>query len=186
MTHAELQSALDRLNVEIAAAEAHGWLCGALCVREPYGAPAWQAELAQDAGSAAAGDAAAARTLAAVHRDTLEALRSPDFTFVPLLPGDDAPLSERVAALAAWCTGFLYGIGSGPAGDAVMRHGEIAEFVRDLTEISRADARQGAAGDSGESDFAELHEFVRAGAQLAWEELAEPRATASAAGAAVH
>ncbi|MGH8251639.1 MAG: UPF0149 family protein [Steroidobacteraceae bacterium] len=183
MTYAALQSALDRMTLGIGAAEAHGWLCGALCVREPYGPSAWQADLAQ--GTAIAG-ARKAAVLAAVHRDTLEALRAPDFAFVPLLPGDDAPLSERIEALASWCSGFLYGMATGPSGEAVMRRGEIGEFVRDLTEISRADARQGAAGASGESDFTELQEFVRAGAQLAWEELADLRADSPRPGAAAH
>ena len=127
-----------------------------------------------------------APALRSLHQDALEALNSPDFTFMPLLPEDQAPLAERVPALASWCGGFLYGIGTGAAGKAVTKMGDVGELLEDLADITRAGV--GPAGDEegDEGDFAELVEFVRAGAQLAWEETAPLRATAPGAGAAVH
>ncbi len=123
VTYRELQAVLDRLDTAVGAAEAHGCLCGALCVREGYDAPEWIADLAADAGAAAQSDRVPCRRCGAPREETLEALRSPDFTFTPLLPDDDAPLSERVAALAAWCGGFLYGIGTGAVGLPIARDG---------------------------------------------------------------
>jgi uncharacterized protein len=38
-------------------------------------------------------------------------LTSDDMTVVLLLPTDDAPLTERAAALGQWCQGFLSGFG---------------------------------------------------------------------------
>ena len=37
MTYRELQAILERMDTAVGAAEAHGWLCGALCVRRGYG-----------------------------------------------------------------------------------------------------------------------------------------------------
>ena len=79
MTHAELQAALARMDITVDASEAHGRLCGALCVREAYGATDWLAELADDAG----GEAPVAETpLAEVPAETLAALESDGFEFV--------------------------------------------------------------------------------------------------------
>lgn len=185
MTYRQLQAILERMDTAIGAAEAHGWLCGALCVRADYGAPEWLDELAADAGARVPGDASLP-ALRSLHEDTLEALRSPEFTFMPLLPEDDAPLAERVPALAAWCGGFLYGVGTGAVGNAVTKMGDVGELLEDLAGITRAEVGPEGDEQSDEGDFAELVEFVRAGAQLAWEETASLRATAARAGAAVH
>lgn len=183
MTHRELQAVLQRIDSAVGASEAHGWLCGALCVREGFGAADWLAELADDTpGTDAAAELPA---LCELHAETLDALRSDEFIFEPLLPGDDATLAERVADLAQWCGGFLYGIGAAGAGEAAAQTGDLAEILRDLSEISRAGLEPGRGADAGEADYEELHEFVRAGAQLAWVELAAIRA-APAPARAVH
>jgi hypothetical protein len=172
MTHPELQAALARVNITIDASEAHGWLAGALCAREGFGAEEWLAELAADSGAApAVADAA----LRALPEETLEAFRSEDFGFSPLLPDEDAPLGDRVAALAAWAGGFLSGIGGRVSQQAVEQAGDVGEFLRDLAEISQAALEPGRDDDAGEGDFAELSEFVRAGAQLAFDELTGAR-----------
>lgn len=185
MTYRELQALLDRMDTAVGAAEAHGWLCGALCARAHYGAPEWIRELAEDAGARAPAGASAP-ALGSLHEDTLQSLRSPDFIFMPLLPEDDAALEERVSALAAWCSGFLYGIGTGTAGDAVARMGDVGEVLADLANIARAEVDPENDEERDEGDYTELVEFVRAGAKLAWEETAELRDTTPPAGAAVH
>ena len=178
MTHRELQAVLHRIDSAVGASEAHGWLCGALCIREGFGAAEWLAGLADDAdGAAAAGELP---TFSELHAETLESLRSEDFAFAPLLPAEDVPLVERVAALAEWCGGFLYGVGAAGASEAAAKSEAVAEILGDLSEISRAELEPGRGGDEGEADYTELQEFVRAGAQLAFEELAGFRAGAAA------
>ena len=177
MTHREIQSALDGLDIAFGAAEAHGILCGALCVRQTYDAKAWIADLAEDSG-AQFSDRAPPEGLLAAHEETLDALRSLDFSFSPAIPDDETPLSDRVAALAAWCGGFLYGIGSGSLGGDILKEANLGEFLRDLTDIARAELEPGRDADAGEADFIELFEFVRAGAQLSFDELAPARAHA--------
>ena len=175
MTHPELQDALARVDITIDAAEAHGWLSGALCVRKDYGATDWLAELTADSGGKAS---AAEPALTDLPAETLDALGSDGFEFTPLLPDDDAPLADRVAALAAWSGGFLYGIGTGASAKVVAGAGDVGEFLRDLADIARAELEPGRAGEAGEKDFWELVEFVRGGAQLVFMELAAARAHA--------
>lgn len=147
-------------------------------MRKAYDTQAWIMDLAEDAG-APAPDGAPPEALLAAHEETLDALRSPDFRFAPVLPDDEALLSDRVAALAAWCDGFLYGIGSGALGGEIMKEVDLGEFLRDLTDIARAELEPGRSDDAGEGDYTELVEFVRAGTQLAWDELAGTRTHAA-------
>ena len=46
------------------------------------------------------------------------------------------PLDARTAALAQWCQGFLYGLGTSVVQDESGLPGDIGEIVRDLTEIT--------------------------------------------------
>ena len=175
MTHPELQASLARVNLTVDASEAHGWLTGTLCVRTGYAAFEWLADLAADSGGPAPEPDPA---LAGMPAETLAALSSDEFAFAPLIPEEDAPLTDRVAALAAWAGGFLYGVGTGASEQSIAGAGDVAEFLRDLAEIARAELEPGGDDDAGEGDFTELTEFVRAGAQLTFDELAGARADA--------
>ena len=176
MNHEDLQDALARADITVDASEAHGLLCGALCTRATFGAREWLAELAADRDVVVPDPDPA---LLRLPGEVLDALRSPDLEFEPLLPGDDVPLPERVAALAAWCIGFLYGVGAGTAKPEALRTGEVGEYLGDLADISRAELEPGREVEAGEGDFFELVEFVRAGAQLAFDELAGSRSHAA-------
>jgi uncharacterized protein YgfB (UPF0149 family) len=175
VTHEELQAALSRVDITADAAEAHGLLCGALCARAGYRSQDWLADLAAGQGAPVP---AADPALDGLPAQVLESLRSSEFEFEPLLPGDDAPLADRVAALAAWCSGFLYGVGAGGADPGVVEAGEVGEYLRDLADIAHAGLEPGRSAEAGEGDFFELVEFVRAGAQLSYEVLAGARSHA--------
>jgi uncharacterized protein YgfB (UPF0149 family) len=91
--------------------------------------------------------------------------------FEPLLPDDESPLNGRANALALWCTGFLYGLGTGHISDLEALNGDVGEIVRDFTEISRATGDDAEADESNEQAYAELVEFIRVAAQVVFEEL---------------
>ena len=185
VSYQELQSALAGLESAVSAAEAHGCLCGALCAREGFSVAEWLGELVA-ADAAPGSDAGAGAALGALHLETLEALRSQDFGFEPLLPDPESALAERVQALAEWCGGFLYGLGAGAGGVRLSTQGDLDEILEDLSEITRARIDPQESDEAGEAAFTELHEFVRTGAQLAFDELAATRAARPFAGAAVH
>jgi uncharacterized protein YgfB (UPF0149 family) len=176
VNHEELQAALARAGMAADASGAHGLLCGALCTRANYGAREWLAELAADQGVAVTEPDP---QLLRLPGQVLEALHSADLEFEPLLPAEDVPLAERVAALAAWCDGYLYGAGAGAAGPEALRGGDAGEYLGDLADIARAELEPGRDAEAGEGDYFELVEFVRAGAQLAFDELAEARSHAA-------
>lgn len=185
MNHSGLQQLLEGLGSASGAAEVHGCLCGALCVRAGHGAAEWVGELVDGVAEPVTGGMEV-EALQQLHHETREALRARDPGFMPLLPEDTAPLGARVEALAAWCSGFLYGMGLGGAGSQLADAGAIAEILRDFAEIARAVLPVDATAEEGEQAYVELVEFVRAGAQLAFEEQASNPGGTPAAGPGLH
>jgi len=95
----------------------------------------------------------------------------------PLLPPGEAPLAERVEALGAWAQGFLYGFGAAGPFPRGTLPGDVAEVLSDFAEVSRAGAVGSESAEVEETALAELIEFLRVGAQLIYDELADLRAT---------
>jgi uncharacterized protein YgfB (UPF0149 family) len=162
------------------AAEAHGTLAGCLCGVAGYRFEDWMNEILP----VASADPVVVGGLRALYEATAAALLQPDMEFDLLLPEDAQPLAARTTALAEWCQGFLYGLGTGSIADAPGLPGDAGEIVRDFAEITRAGVAAGEEQDSDESAYTELVEFVRVGVQLLFEELAAARRAPPAAAAA--
>jgi uncharacterized protein YgfB (UPF0149 family) len=151
-----LRIAFSALNVALDPAEWHGLLCGA----SAGGArsPAAVVELLQTELAVATEDALHG-ALTDIAADAAEELARFDYGFQLLLPDDDRPLGERVQALAAWCQGFLAGLGQG--GGARGLSADAAAALDDLAAIGRAYADL-EDSEEDERDYAELVEYVRA------------------------
>ena len=185
MIHADYRRVQELLAQEHAlagAAEAHGTLAGGLCAVADYAFQDWLHEILPDGRA----EAEAADTLYGLFSATSAALEQTDMEFEPLLPSDAQPLEARTAALALWCQGFLYGLGSGSIPDASGLPGDVGEIVRDFTEITRAGVDEEQGEESNEGAYAELVEFVRVGVQLLFEELAPARHAPLSADAPLH
>jgi uncharacterized protein YgfB (UPF0149 family) len=183
MTYGDLDQSLRSVGSGVEAAEAHGCLCGALCVERNFPAAEWAAEVLPD-GTDEAVARPVVELLSQFRDETLVQLGGGDMEFQPLLPLDEEPLEARVRALAAWCAGFLYGLGRSGTLDSLP--GDLDEILRDFSEISRATLSPEESGDEAENDYMELVEFVRASVQLSFEELASIRARSLPAGAHNH
>jgi uncharacterized protein YgfB (UPF0149 family) len=175
-SYAEIQRVLIDERSMTDAAEAHGTLVGALCAMTAYRFEDWLQEILPDG----AAQALSGTALRALYFVTAETLAGTDLEFQPLLPEDRQPLNERTAALAQWCVGFLYGLGSGAIQDLKTLPGEVGEVVRDFDEITRVGIDGGESDEQNESAYAELVEFVRVGVQLVFEELGPLRDTPEA------
>src|SRR6185312_14769011 len=132
-SYTEIQRVLTDERSMTEAAEAHGTLTGCLCAALGYRFEDWLLEILPEGRA----QPLAAATLRELYTETAGALRAPDMEFDLLLPEDAQSIDTRAAALAQWCQGFLYGLGSGAAQDAASFPGDVGEIVRDLTEISR-------------------------------------------------
>ena len=166
-----IQQLLTQEHALAEASEAHGTLAGCLCGAAGYKFEDWLREILPEGHA----QPAASETLRDVYTATLDALEQQDMGFEPLLPSDAQPIEARTTALAEWCQGFLYGLGAGNIPDASRLPGEVGEVVRDFAEITRAGVDGAETGESNESAYAELVEFVRVGVQLLFEELSTAR-----------
>ena len=177
LDYERLRESLAAAGAVLALAELHGGVCGALCAGGADAARRWLLDSLDDADAGAA-PAAVADDLEELIGTSSKLLEDPELTFEPLLPSDDAPLAEQVEALAAWCQGFLSGVGS--TAPAAVEGDALGEVLRDFAEISRAGLSEDEEAGHDQPDFAlaEIHEYVRVSVQLAFEELAPVRAAA--------
>jgi uncharacterized protein len=173
VSHDDVARALAAWGAAVQAAEAHGCLCGALCARRSYREAEWLAEVLPDGEDAAA----AGGPLDALYAESAAVLAAGDIEFTPLLPDDDADLQQRVEALAAWCQGYLYGFGAAGALPRNALGEDVVEFLADVAELARVGTVGSAGGEPEEEAYVELVEYLRVGVQLAYDQLADARAS---------
>lgn len=148
---------LEALEVERSAAGCHGLLCGLLAMHADD-ARARFARLALDTESPP-------ELLGTLFDETLRQLDDAAFEFQLLLPGDDTDLATRTQALADWCDGFVFGVGTAGRGADNLPE-QSAEFLRDVMRIARADP-EAVESEADEAAWIELVEYVRVGVMLA-------------------
>jgi len=156
----ELENLLHRIGAPVGASECHGFLCGQLCMDARADVDSWRECLGGE------GDEFEA-TLARISQATAGELQSDEYSFELMLPAEEASVAVRTEALAAWCRGFLFGLGNSGLTESVLT-GECRELVEDLERIGRARAEL-----EGEEEFAlmELIEYVRIGVLTVFHEL---------------
>jgi uncharacterized protein YgfB (UPF0149 family) len=182
VTFAEVSGLLESLGCEVPAAEAHGCLCGALCINERYSFEHWREELLADADADADADEETARApadeqlLHSLFSKTALALNENTEDFTPLLPDDDVALEQRTSALAQWSAGFLYGLGSAAPRFSAPLPAAVDEILRDFARIATASTDTDSDPEEQEHAYAELIEYLRAGVWLIYAELTAVRA----------
>lgn len=177
-----LNSAFRRLGIASEASENHGILCGLLCAQGYARQEEWIARMRGDTGLPApppddeslAADSALVHTL---YEETVRCLHETGFVFDLLLPDEEQPLTVRADALAAWCQGFLYGLGVGGIEDYTVLPDDVREITRDVVAISQASVDAG--DETDEAAYMELVEYLRAGVTLVFEELETERKTST-------
>ena len=148
-------------------AELHGAMTGLLCADIHSTYEQWLAALV--AAEPVAFDPSVDAPLRALFETTQHGLAGGDLSFEPLLPDDEAPLSERARALGNWCLGFLFGLAQTTGSRQWTSDSE--ELLRDFAEISQLEAAE---DTDDENDYVEIAEFVRVGVQLIRSECEHP------------
>jgi len=164
MDYDVIATALVRANLVGSPAELHGFLCGEIAGSEVFSEASLvvnvanflnvHPERAEDLGD----------TLVDLYEFSVAQIDSSSFEFLPLLPDDDFPLSERLASLGEWCQGFLYGLGNSRSSSDIEAAEDIAEALDDLASISHVqvlDESESAYEADDEVDYAELVEYIR-------------------------
>jgi uncharacterized protein YgfB (UPF0149 family) len=176
--HDTLDDALRRSGASWEAAPAHGLLCSRLATEGSGTASDWLLQVLDGVppDSTVRGECEAMLdTLFSISHQQL-AGRQSDFEL--LLPDEETAVQLRTDTLARWCEGYLHGLVSGNRNEQVrarLATEPLADIIKDMLQITRADVDHDEDEEANEQAFAELVEYVRVSAQLAYEELAETR-----------
>ena len=176
--HDSLESALKRCGAGWDAAQTHGLLTGRLAASGVAAGPDWFIQVLEgtDENNAARGECQ--KLLDTLYQSTFWQLSERLSEFTPLLPDDDCDVVERTAAMAHWSEGFLHGLVSAKHGNELRNRlaaEPLADIIRDMLEITRADFDDEDDEETNEAAYVELVEYLRVAAQLAYEELSEVR-----------
>ena len=175
--HDDLDAALRRCGSHWGSAQAHGLLCGRLAVHGAVGAGTWADQVLESLDPADALRVECEIALDELFQETWRQLAERQSEFELLLPDDSEDPMRRTRALADWCEGFLHGLVSESHSEAIrtrLASEPLSDLIRDMLEITRATVGD-EDDETTESAYAELVEYIRVAAQLAYEELAELR-----------
>jgi len=174
----DTESALRRSGSSWTASQSHGLLCGRLCVLGVDGKGDWLNQVLEGADPANALAAECARMLSELAEHTYGQLSDRQSEFAPLLPEPSEPLSVITRALAEWCEGFLHGLVTNVQGQSLkekLAAEPISDIIKDLLEISRAEAVDDEDDNANDEALTEIIEYVRVTTQLVYEELSALR-----------
>lgn len=159
--HAEVQRAIDSLQLSVDASELHGALCGLLCGGARVAPGDWLERLALEPGN---GTPPAGGALDRLFQGSVGQLDDPELGFQLLMPADGESVVDRGDALVGWCRGFLGGFGLA-AGRSPPLSPEASEALEDLGRIAATDLSY-EEPDADEAALEEVAEFVRIAALL--------------------
>jgi len=181
--HDSLERALRRCGSNWDAAQTHGLLSGRLATAGADSGFSWLEQVLDGTDPADALRVECEGLLGTIFATTYQQLAERLSAFTPMLPDDASSTAERATALAHWCEGFLHGLVAGNHDDdmrARLQAEPLADIIRDMLQITRAAVGEAHDAESDEEAYAELVEYVRVAAQLAYEELADLRPQAGA------
>jgi len=176
--HDALEDALRRCGASWDAAQTHGLLTGRLAVSGVAAGPDWLLQVLEGTDETNAQRATCQQMLDTLYQATYWELSERLSEFMPLLPDDQTDAGLRTAAMAHWSEGFLHGLVSAQHGDALrdrLAAEPLADIIRDILQITRAELDEATDAETNEAAYVELVEFLRVAAQLAYEELADIR-----------
>lgn len=168
MTFEQLEDLFFALKINASPSAFHGFLCGRLScgavdMKQLVEASTKWLALAEEQ------EEAAENSLEDFYESSLSNLEDLSFLFKPLLPDDELPLTERLAAVGEWCSNYISGLGDGMGAEFEVS-AEGKEALEDLSAIGQISV-DFESEDDGERDYAELVEYIRIAVQLVFSDL---------------
>ena len=176
----DLDEALRRAGAGWDAAQVHGLLTGRLAVGGAAAAPDWLLQVLDGTDERSAHVTECRKMLDSLYQGTFWRLSERLSEFNPLVPGDESDARQRTTAMAHWCEGFLHGLVSVEHDQSFkdrLAAEPLSDIIRDLLQITRAAVDEESDAEDNEAAYAEIIEYIRVAAQLAYEELSDLRYT---------
>ena len=178
VTWDELEEALQRCGATWDASQAHGLLTGRLAVSGAQAAPDWLLQVLDGTDERDALRQECQKMLDTLYQATFWHLTERLSEFTPLVPDDGSDAAQRTIAMAHWCEGFLHGLVSTEHDQAFkdrLAAEPLADIIRDMLQITQAALDEESDDETNEAAYAEIIEYIRVAAQLAYEELSDLR-----------
>ena len=173
----QFETAIADAGLEISASEVHGTVVGSIANHLKSGNTPDLLKLIEPSAEPNDGRLShLSEVLYECYRETTESLLEGGEGFDILLPTDDEPLELRVEALASWARGYLLGLLYNNAFSVDQLPETGPEIARDFIQIAEATS---GIDEEKEEDWAlaELHEYLKVGAQLIFEFIYSERAS---------
>lgn len=154
----------------VSAAGLQGLLLGRASAGAGFDGTAWLAEARQALGNEP--DEAVSKALLGLLEMVRQELTGDGVAVTLLLPGDEAPLTERVQAVAQWSQGFLEGFGIALGNRPLSQ--DAREALQDLTAIAQIQQPDGES-EQAENDYTQVVEYLKLVPTLLFSEFAAPR-----------
>ncbi len=151
--------------------EAHGTLCGMICVSGKITPENWLSHILGDYDAQDLNIKSAISLLADVHNEALKDLTEQNYELDILIHDDDTPLDIRIDDLGHWCQGFLYGLSLSGLKDIKKLPQDASEVLQDMIDISKAGYNSEDDENENEEAFAEIFEYIRIGAYVVYNTL---------------
>lgn len=163
------------LNSALDLAESHGLLCGLLCASPSVTDAHWFSHIFPAHDNVELAKPEVEQALSRLHVQAKSAIVDEELAFQLMLPDEHDDLLTRTEALAAWCRGYVFGLGEGGVSKHTSLPSNTGELLTDLVQISQVGFEED--GDMAEQEdaFIELEEYVRVAVMLINEELTPMR-----------
>jgi uncharacterized protein YgfB (UPF0149 family) len=159
-TYFETHQLLQVAGLEISPAEMQGMVCGILAASAEPVLEKWASELLATVEDTAK-VTAVQQVLEQLQAQAVDQIDEDDLRLQLMLPGDDAPVTDRSLALRDWCQGFLYGFGRSGRGSVADMSAEAREALHDFGQIAQLDTSGSDDHEGDEQSLMELEEYVR-------------------------
>jgi uncharacterized protein YgfB (UPF0149 family) len=154
------------------ASEMHATLCGLICIDNQVDRDKWLSTSGLILDNSNLLHVEAVTIFDHLYQVSREQINDSTCDFHLLLPEEGAGLGGQVTALGDWCQGYLLGLSAGGVEDFKQQPDDVAEFLRDVTQIAGAGVSYDVDGsEDDEKAYEELVEYVRVGVLLVNEEL---------------
>ena len=168
MTFEELEDLFLALEINLNPSTFHGLLCGQLCWNDEK-IDSFMSESADIFSISSDRGMDADQALRELYDEIYLNLKNSNFSFQPILPCDEAPLSERLGSFGYWCSNFVSGLADGIT-DQFSFTQESKEAISDLSAMGQV-SDESNEDDDDERLYYELLEHARLSVQIIFSEI---------------
>lgn len=170
--YAELEKSLHKSLSSFHPAQVHGLMCGYICAAPDTNHYPW-GELVLGPKK----NSAILKVIENIFENTYQQLNEFSLEFNLLLPADTIDINIRTESLGLWCQGFVIGLQQSETIQTNSFSAEVADTLKDLTEIAKIDFGDITDTEEDETAYFELVEYVRLAALMIFHELRQSDTT---------